>query len=142
MRSIRHIPPIRSFSNVFHELSSRGFIQQVTRYSIRVLESVHIHSWKYSPTELENALRSRQVIYCGVDPTASSLHIGNLIPLMCLLHFQLHGHTIIPLVRRAKISLMNPTVEKNRCTDRWRYRPRRRSFGKEDRTRACECCAD
>ncbi|KAJ3814573.1 hypothetical protein F5876DRAFT_32634 [Lentinula aff. lateritia] len=95
VRSIRHIPPIRSFSNVFHELSSRGFIQQVT-----------------SPTELENALRSRQVIYCGVDPTASSLHIGNLVPLMCLLHFQLHGHTIIPLIGGATGLVGDPSGRK------------------------------
>ncbi|KAF8829199.1 hypothetical protein HHX47_DHR3000585 [Lentinula edodes] len=95
VRSIRHIPPIRSFSNVFHELSSRGFIQQVT-----------------SPTELENALRSRQVIYCGVDPTASSLHIGNLVPLMCLLHFQLHGHTIIPLIGGATGLIGDPSGRK------------------------------
>ncbi|KAJ3847831.1 tyrosine-tRNA ligase [Lentinula lateritia] len=95
VRSIRHIPPIRSFSNVFHELSSRGFIQQVT-----------------SPTELENALRSRQVIYCGVDPTACSLHIGNLVPLMCLLHFQLHGHTIIPLIGGATGLVGDPSGRK------------------------------
>ncbi|KAJ3762407.1 hypothetical protein EV360DRAFT_79315 [Lentinula raphanica] len=65
-----------------------------------------------NPTELENALRSRQVIYCGVDPSASSLHVGNLVPLMCLLHFQLHGHTIIPLIGGATGLVGDPSGRK------------------------------
>lgn len=36
--------------------------------------------------------------YAGVDPTASSLHIGHLLPLMNLLHFYLNGHHVIALV--------------------------------------------
>ncbi|KAJ3735734.1 hypothetical protein DFJ43DRAFT_1113420 [Lentinula guzmanii] len=95
VRSNRHVPPIRSFSNILHDLSSRGFIQQVT-----------------SPTELENALCSRQVVYCGVDPSASSLHVGNLVPLMCLLHFQLGGHTIIPLIGGATGLVGDPSGRK------------------------------
>ena len=31
-------------------------------------------------------------LYCGVDPTGSSLHIGHLIPFMVLKRFQLAGH--------------------------------------------------
>src|SRR5690349_997085 len=30
--------------------------------------------------------------YCGFDPTASSLHVGNLVPVMGLVHLQRHGH--------------------------------------------------
>lgn len=53
----------------------------------------------YRRDALENALRTRpQTVYAGVDPTAKALHIGHLVPLMCLLHFQVRGHRIIPLV--------------------------------------------
>jgi len=31
-------------------------------------------------------------LYCGFDPTASSLHVGNLVPLLALRRFQLLGH--------------------------------------------------
>ncbi|KIK67382.1 hypothetical protein GYMLUDRAFT_156230 [Collybiopsis luxurians FD-317 M1] len=93
-RAVRHAQS-RSFSNILTDLSNRGLINQVT-----------------SPTELENALRSQQVIYCGVDPSASSLHIGNLVPLMCLLHFQLQGHTIIPLIGGATGLVGDPSGRK------------------------------
>lgn len=36
--------------------------------------------------------------YCGFDPTASSLHVGNLIPVMGLVHLQRYGHRPIALV--------------------------------------------
>lgn len=39
-----------------------------------------------------------KVVYCGFDPTADSLHIGNLVPLLALKRFQLHGHKPIALV--------------------------------------------
>lgn len=37
-------------------------------------------------------------LYCGADPTAESLHLGNLLPLMVLLHFALRGHDVVGLV--------------------------------------------
>lgn len=36
--------------------------------------------------------------YCGFDPTASSLHVGSLIPVMGLVHLQRSGHRPVPLV--------------------------------------------
>ena len=33
-----------------------------------------------------------RTVYCGFDPTADSLHIGNLVPLLTLRRFQAHGH--------------------------------------------------
>lgn len=36
-------------------------------------------------------------VYCGFDPTADSLTIGNLVPIMVLRHFQLAGHTPVVL---------------------------------------------
>src|SRR6187431_150637 len=38
------------------------------------------------------------VAYCGFDPTARSLHVGNLIPVMGLAHLQRAGHRPIALV--------------------------------------------
>ncbi|MSU22791.1 MAG: tyrosine--tRNA ligase [Opitutus sp.] len=34
-------------------------------------------------------------LYCGFDPTADSLHVGNLVPLLALRRFQLAGHHVI-----------------------------------------------
>ena len=39
-----------------------------------------------------------QTVYCGFDPTADSLHIGSLVPLLALRRFQLAGHRPIALV--------------------------------------------
>ncbi len=48
---------------------------------------------------LAAALRAGPVTgYCGFDPTASSLHVGNLIPVMGLVHLQRAGHRPIALV--------------------------------------------
>ncbi|KAJ7901871.1 hypothetical protein B0H14DRAFT_2668960 [Mycena olivaceomarginata] len=50
------------------------------------------------PRFLHDALESKpQVVYLGIDPTARSLHVGHLLPLMCLLHFHVRGHHVIPL---------------------------------------------
>ena len=40
-----------------------------------------------------------RAVYVGFDPTADSLHVGNLISLVCLLHFQRMGHRPIAVVR-------------------------------------------
>ncbi len=48
---------------------------------------------------LSAALQARTVTgYCGFDPTAPSLHVGNLIPVMGLVHLQRAGHRPIALV--------------------------------------------
>jgi tyrosyl-tRNA synthetase len=39
-----------------------------------------------------------RVVYCGFDPTADSLHIGSLLPLLALRRFQLAGHRPIVLI--------------------------------------------
>lgn len=42
---------------------------------------------------LADALASKSVsVYCGFDPTASSLHVGSLLPVMVLMHLQRRGH--------------------------------------------------
>ena len=48
---------------------------------------------------LESHLQqSGRSLYCGFDPTAPSLHIGSLVPLLTLRRFQLAGHSPIALV--------------------------------------------
>ncbi|EMG45745.1 MSY1 Tyrosine--tRNA ligase [Candida maltosa Xu316] len=37
-------------------------------------------------------------LYCGADPSAASLHLGNLLPLMVLLHFKICGNDVVGLV--------------------------------------------
>ena len=48
--------------------------------------------------ELEKELSKSTALYIGFDPTAPSLHIGNLVVLLVLRRFQLAGHKPIPLV--------------------------------------------
>ena len=48
--------------------------------------------------ELEKELSKPTTLYIGFDPTAPSLHVGNLVVLLVLRRFQLAGHKPIPLV--------------------------------------------
>ena len=47
--------------------------------------------------------------YVGFDPTASSLHIGNLAPVMLLTHFQNCGHKPILLLGGATAMIGDPS---------------------------------
>jgi tyrosyl-tRNA synthetase len=50
--------------------------------------------------------------YVGFDPTADSLHIGNLVPVMMLMHWQRAGHTPIALVGGATGMVGDPSGKK------------------------------
>ncbi len=68
-----------SLINVFEE---RGFVEKTTH-----------------DEELKEYIRNNKVTcYIGFDPTASSLHVGSLVPIMALAHMQNHGHRPIALV--------------------------------------------
>jgi tyrosyl-tRNA synthetase len=56
---------------------------------------------------------SSTAIYCGVDPTAKSLHLGNFVTLMGLLHFHIRGHQTIALVGGATGSIGDPSGRKS-----------------------------
>jgi tyrosyl-tRNA synthetase len=74
------------------DLRARGLIAQVS-----------------SEDELsEHLLSGKRTVYCGFDPTADSLHIGNLVPLLALRRFQLAGHTPILLVGGATGMIGDP----------------------------------
>lgn len=47
--------------------------------------------------------------YCGFDPTADSLHVGSLVPIILLMHMQRHGHRPIALVGGATGMIGDPT---------------------------------
>lgn len=48
-------------------------------------------------------------LYCGVDPTADSMHIGHIVPLLTLRRFQQHGHRPILLVGGATGMIGDPS---------------------------------
>ena len=62
------------------ELEWRGLVHHATR-------DLHAH-----------LAAGRRTVYCGFDPTAPSLQLGNLMPIMLLKHFQLAGHRPIVLM--------------------------------------------
>lgn len=69
-------------SSVYDVFVDRGFVEQVT-----------------DEKELRDQLGSGSVTcYIGFDPTATSLHIGSLVPIMALTHMQRHGHKPIALI--------------------------------------------
>ena len=59
--------------------------------------------------ELVRHLDAPRSIYCGFDPTADSLHIGSLVPLLALRRFQLAGHSPIALVGGATGLIGDPS---------------------------------
>src|SRR5436190_12620591 len=48
-------------------------------------------------------------LYAGFDPTADSLHVGNLVPLLALRRFQLAGHSPIAVAGGATGSIGDPS---------------------------------
>lgn len=82
---------------IIEELSWRGLIQQVT-----------------AEQQLKDHLQQQgQVVYCGFDPTADSLHIGSLVPLLTLKRFQQYGHKPIALVGGATGMIGDPSFKAN-----------------------------
>ncbi|MCB1687276.1 MAG: tyrosine--tRNA ligase [Halioglobus sp.] len=60
------------------------------------------------PNWLEGGVRT---LYCGFDPTADSLHIGSLVPLLMLRRFQLAGHKPLALVGGATGLIGDPSFK-------------------------------
>lgn len=57
---------------------------------------------------VEHLQQACRTVYCGFDPTADSLHIGNLVPLLALRRFQLAGHRPLLLVGGATGMIGDP----------------------------------
>lgn len=82
-------------NNLIEQLEQRGLIAQVT-----------------DKTRLSERLYQGQIsLYCGFDPTADSLHLGHLVPLLCLKRFQLVGHKPIILVGGATGLIGDPSFK-------------------------------
>ncbi len=67
---------------------------------MKLLEEFHWRGMVYQASEgLETLLEREHVTgYIGFDPSAPSLHVGSLLPLMALARFQRHGHRPIAIV--------------------------------------------
>jgi tyrosyl-tRNA synthetase len=81
--------------DVFAELEWRGFVQQAT------------------PNVQTHLAGGRRSVYCGFDPTAPSLQLGNLMPIMLLRHLQLGGHRPIVLMGGGTGLIGDPSGKKN-----------------------------
>jgi tyrosyl-tRNA synthetase len=75
----------------FEELSWRGLVQQTTAESFG------------------EVLARPLTVYSGFDPSAPSLHAGNLVPLMVLTHLRRQGHQVLPLVGGATGMIGDPS---------------------------------
>ena len=77
--------------NIIDELQWRGMIQDIM------------------PGTKEQLLKEMTTVYIGFDPTADSLHIGSLVPILLLLHLQKAGHKPIALVGGATGMVGDPS---------------------------------
>jgi tyrosyl-tRNA synthetase len=82
--------------HLYRELTARGLINQVTDQQLA--------------TKLD---RDPLTLYCGFDPTADSLHIGSLLPLLTLRRFQDHGHRPIAVVGGSTGMIGDPSGKSN-----------------------------
>ncbi len=82
-------------TNFLEELQCRGLIAQSTGGDAL---AEHLNS-------------ASRTLYCGFDPTADSLHIGSLVPLLMLKRFQLAGHRPIALVGGATGLIGDPSFK-------------------------------
>ncbi len=86
--------------NILEELKWRGAVNQVS-----------------DEAGLEELLAKKSIgVYCGVDPTGDSLHIGHLIPFMMLKRFQMAGHRAHILIGGGTGSIGDPSGKKSERT--------------------------
>jgi tyrosyl-tRNA synthetase len=81
-------------TTLFDDLKARGLIAQTTHEE-----------------QLSEHLQHPRTLYCGFDPTADSLHIGSLVPLITLRRFQLAGHKPLALVGGATGLIGDPSFK-------------------------------
>jgi len=82
-------------NTLIDDLEQRGLLEQI---SDKTLLSDHLNS-------------GSRIVYCGFDPTADSLHIGHLVPLLMLRRFKLAGHKPIALVGGATGMIGDPSFK-------------------------------
>ncbi|BDR15271.1 tyrosine--tRNA ligase [Vibrio sp. STUT-A11] len=79
---------------LIEDLQARGLIAQVSDLE-----------------QIQTLLSEPQTVYCGFDPTAGSLHIGHLVPLIMLKRFQDAGHQAIALIGGATGMIGDPSFK-------------------------------
>ena len=84
---------LNQMTNFVEELRWRGMIHEIM------------------PGTEEQLLKEQTAGYLGIDPTADSLHIGHLVGVMMLKHFQRAGHTPIALVGGATGMIGDPSMK-------------------------------
>ena len=87
------LPTVAPVPDVLADLEWRGLLAQTTDRAALVADLA----------------RGPMTLYCGFDPTADSLHIGNLVPLFALRRFQLGGHRPIALAGGATGFIGDPS---------------------------------
>lgn len=83
--------------DVLEDLRARGLIAQTTDF----------------PALQQRLQEGRITLYCGFDPTADSLHLGHLVPVLVLRRFQQAGHRPIALVGGATGMIGDPSFKAN-----------------------------
>ncbi|BBA17478.1 tyrosine--tRNA ligase [Blattabacterium cuenoti] len=81
--------------NIIDELSWRGLI-------------------KNKVPGVENQLKKPTTMYIGFDPTSDSLHVGSLLPIIMLIHFQKKGHKSLALIGGSTGFIGDPSEKKDR----------------------------
>jgi tyrosyl-tRNA synthetase len=84
---------MRKKVNIFDELKWRGLINQVS-------DEDKVRAYLSEPGA---------TMYCGFDPTAESLHVGNLVPLLCLVRMKKAGHNPLYLMGGATGRIGDPS---------------------------------
>ena len=84
-------------SSLVQDLQDRGLIAQTT--DVKALD--------------ELLAKESVTLYCGFDPTADSLHLGHLVPVLLLKRFQMAGHKPIALVGGATGMIGDPSFKAN-----------------------------
>ena len=79
--------------SVFEVLQERGFIQQTT----------------HREPLFELLEREKVTFYIGFDPTADSLHVGSLLPIMAMAHMQRAGHRPIAILGEGTAMIGDPS---------------------------------
>ena len=64
---------------------------------------------QFTPDVDEHLSESPRIGYIGFDPTSDSMHIGNLVQIMILIHFQRYGHKPIALIGGATGMIGDPS---------------------------------
>jgi len=77
---------------------------------VELLQSRNMMAQVAHPEELSEHLSSgKRVAYAGFDPTAESLHVGNLMPIMALRRWQQAGHKAVVLMGGATAMIGDPS---------------------------------